>query len=80
MSYDNMRTWEHDGREGIEVSSDGAWLEYGAFGRDTYGLHTTVDAEPCTICLRADYDEPAPTKRADWLLDKLATGWRPANW
>lgn len=75
-----MRTWDYD-EQGVLCSSDGYWLEYGAFGEDTYGLHMLLDdGGPCVFCLRAGYGDPAPVEKANEMLDKFEGGWRPVNW
>lgn len=74
-----MTTWEYD-EQGILHSPNGDWLEYGAFGRDTYGLHTQIDNNHVVFCLSTEYGEPAPERRANMVLNKLRSGWRPVNW
>lgn len=74
-----MMTWEYD-EQGVLRSPDGDWLEYGKFGRDTYGLHTRLDNSRAVFFLSAEYGEPAPVGKANILLNKLKSGWRPVNW
>ena len=79
------RKWEHDLDQAAYIADDGNWLEYGAFGRDTYGLHTEVDGFDAVIRIMGALhpDAPkgySPTDEADGLLDRIAGGWRAANW
>ena len=74
-----MMTWEYD-EQGILRSPNGDWLEYGAFGQDTYGLHTQLDnGKSVVFRLLVEYGEPAPVGKANILLNKLKSGWRPAG-
>lgn len=68
-----MATWNIVGNFGEMQDGRGNSLVYGEFGRDTYGLYTTIDGKE--VCIRVD-----GTKDADKVLDKLASGWRPVNW
>lgn len=77
------RTWKRG--SGEIVASDGNWLEYGSFGQDTYGLHTVIDGRDAIIRMMSSTHTDAPTgydvtAEADDLLDRIAGGWRAANW
>ena len=72
------RTWEHDIDQMIYVSGDD-WLEYGTFGRNTYGLHTHLDGREVAIRIDAESSKDA-MEEADELLDKMQGGWRAVNW
>lgn len=54
-------------------------LVYGEFGRDTYGLLTTVDGAECVLCVRAERRSDV-MREADDILGRLSDGWRPVNW
>lgn len=73
-----MRTWKFNIDEQIHESGDD-WLEYGKFGADTYGLHTTLDGKQTIVCIEASSSAEAIAE-ADKLLDKIDGGWRAANW
>lgn len=74
-----MMDWEYD-EHGILRSPNGDWLEYGSFGADTYGLHALLDNDHAVFCLSTEYGEPAPVGKANMVLNKLRSGWRPVNW
>jgi excisionase family DNA binding protein len=70
------REWKFDTEQGIYISTEGDWLEYGAFGSDTYGLHTTIDGREAIFHIGFEN----PCDEADELLDMFAGNWRPVNW
>ncbi len=75
-----MMTWKYD-EQGVLRSPNGDWLEYGAFGADTYGLHTQLDSSNSLVFrLLVEPGEPAPVGEANIILNKLKGGWRPVNW
>lgn len=74
-----MMTWEYD-EQGILCSPNGDWLEYGAFGEDTYGLHTQLDSSNSIVFrLLVEHGEPAPVGEANIILNKLKNGWLPVG-
>lgn len=79
------RNWVHVVDQSIYISDDGSWLEYGDFGRDTYGLHTEIDGKQAIIRLFGSISGDVPegydlVAEADKLLDRIASGWRAVNW
>jgi len=69
----SKRIWKQVGSIGEMQDGCGNSLTYGDFGRDTHGLHTNVDGNEVTLMVYSKDD-------ASETLDKLASGWRPANW
>lgn len=70
-------TWESvDTGFGQEHHCGDAWLTYGEFGSDTYGLHTTTDGEDTVWNIRAESIAEAK-REASRFLARLAHGWRP---
>lgn len=67
------RKWRKVGSLGELQDGFGNSLVYGEFGRDTWGLYTTIDG--VRSCIRVPNADAASK-----LLDKLETGWRPTNW
>lgn len=67
------RNWKQIGNIGEMQDGNGNSLTYGDFGSGTYGLHTNIDGHEVTLNAYSKDD-------ASEMLDKLASGWRPANW
>ena len=79
------REWKRDIGQLAYIADDGNWLEYGRFGRDTYGLHTVFDGKEHVIHMFGNSSCHVPDgydliAEADRLLDRIASGWRAVNW
>lgn len=74
-------TWTHE--DGYLTDGEHI-MTYGDYGRDTWGLHLTVDGKECTLLVRGslhpDGDGRTPAEQANELIAKLESGWRPVNW
>lgn len=69
----SKRVWKQVGSIGEMRDGNGSSLTYGDFGSGTYGLYTNVDGNEVTLMAYSKGD-------ASETLDKLGSGWRPANW
>ena len=61
------------------AASDGSWLSYGDWGRDTYGLHTEFDGKRQNVRIFAESRAEA-VRTAERKLARIACGWRAINW
>ncbi len=65
------------------VSDDGASLEPGGWPgcrRGCWEVCAEVDGRAVRLAIYPDETGRSPQDEADGLLDRLAAGWRPANW
>lgn len=72
MIKHGLGQWHEIGNMGELQDGYGNSLTYGDFGRDTYGLHTTIDGKGYVL-------RTWSRSNATDTLQRLAAGWRPVN-